>query len=116
MIKYLLDTNIVIGLLSSDRQTLTLLDNITLEECALSQITRMELLGFPRLTSTEREQISHFLSQCNVILLDEIIEESAIEFRATKGLKLPDAIIAATATVKQLELLTFDQKLKDRMA
>jgi predicted nucleic acid-binding protein len=48
-IKYLLDTNIVIGLLQRDLIVLEILKNkqIQIGECAYSAITRMELLSFP---------------------------------------------------------------------
>ncbi len=48
-IKFLLDTNIVIGLL---KQGLSILpnQNITFANSAISQITRIELLSFPRIT------------------------------------------------------------------
>ncbi len=51
-IKFLLDTNIVIGLL---KQGLSILpnQNITFANSAISQITRIELLSFPRITVIE---------------------------------------------------------------
>jgi len=39
------------------------------------------------------------------------IENKAIEIRRNQQLKLPDAIIAATAQHHQLELLTLDKQL-----
>ena len=39
------------------------------------------------------------------------IAQIAAELRASAGLKLPDALIAATAKVHSLRLLTFDRKL-----
>ncbi|SEH04564.1 PIN domain-containing protein [Candidatus Venteria ishoeyi] len=54
-IKYLLDTNIIIGLLKANPAVLNLLKlhPDMLEHCAVSQISRMELLGFPGLNDTE---------------------------------------------------------------
>ena len=42
------------------------------------------------------------------------VEEQAIRLRRSSGLKLPDAIIAATSIAKKLELLTLDADLLDR--
>lgn len=51
-IKSLLDTNLVIGLLKGHAPAITLAEQagLTLAQAGISQITRMELLGYPRLT------------------------------------------------------------------
>jgi hypothetical protein len=48
-IEYLLDTNMVIGLLKGHAAAITLAEQsgFTLDKSAVSQITRMELLGYP---------------------------------------------------------------------
>jgi len=43
------------------------------------------------------------------------IENAAILIRRQYKLKLPDAVIAATAKCLKLELLTLDQQLANRM-
>ena len=111
--KYLLDTNVVIGLLKAfpDATNLLQLYPDLLEKCAVSQITRMELLGFPGIDAESKQQILAFLENCPIVLLDERIEQIAIELRCTGRFKLPDAIIAATAQINNLELLTLDERL-----
>mgnify|MGYP003986337181 FL=1 len=112
-IKYLLDTNIVIGLLkaSPDASNLLQIYPDLLEKCAVSQITRMELLVFPKIDAKSGQQILGFLESCPILLLDEHIEQIAIKLRRNGRLKLPDAIIAATAQAHDLELFTFDKHL-----
>lgn len=112
-IKVLLDTNIMIGILKAQPPTIALLANEQLEfdNCAISQITRMELLSYPSLEVSEKEVIQSLLANLLVLILDERVEEEAIAFRCAYGVKLPDAIIAATAKVYGLRLLTFDQQL-----
>ena len=58
-IDYLLDTNFILGLLKSNPDTLALINDsrIGLQQCAYSAITRMELLGFPGITTTEESLI-----------------------------------------------------------
>lgn len=85
---------------------------ITFEQCAISQITRMELLSFPSLQTEEKPGIEDFLNKCRVLLLNEIIERAVIDLRKTGSLKLPDAIIVATAQVNGLKLLTLDERLQ----
>ena len=114
--KWLIDTNVVIGLLKGYETAIRLAESVQLEldQAAVSQITRMELLGFPQLGELEAIQINNFLACCQVFLLDEQIEEQAIRLRRSSGLKLPDAIIAATSIVKKLDLLTLDGDLLER--
>lgn len=113
---WLLDTNVVIGLLKGHKPALDLAEDVQLDlrRIAVSQITRMELLGFQSLDASEEDHIRRFLECCHVLLLDEQIEDLAIRIRRSTGLKLPDAIIAATSIVKNLTLLTLDAELLDR--
>lgn len=113
-LKYLLDTNIIIGLLKQSQPVITYLNQLApaLDECAYSAITRMELLGFPSITEQEEHAIQQVLDAMQYLALDQAIEDLAIQLRRTSGLKLPDAIIAATALMHQLTLLTLDDKLQ----
>ena len=112
-IKWLLDTNMVIGLLKKRPAAIALAEaqNLEMNQAAVSQITRMELLGFPGIASGEETSIHAFLRNCHILLIDEAIENAAIQLRRSKACKLPDAIIAATAQVHQIILLTLDQHL-----
>ena len=112
-IKYLLDTNFILGILKSNpfvlsdvsaRQALT-------SECAYSAITRMELLGFPGITREEESLIRQKLFRLTYLPLTPAVEDVVILLRQTRTVKLPDAIIAATALCSRLELLTLDKRL-----
>ena len=46
------------------------------------------------------------------LALDVDIEDVTIQLRRSTSLKLPDAMIATTARIHRLELLTLDQKLQ----
>ncbi|MDH2919323.1 MAG: type II toxin-antitoxin system VapC family toxin [Sideroxydans sp.] len=112
-ISWLLDTNVVIGLLKQQPAAIALAESQKLElsQSAVSQITRMELLGFPGLVDEEERAILEFLQSCQVLLIDEAVEGAAIRLRRAGLCKLPDAIIAATAQMHQLKLLTLDERL-----
>jgi hypothetical protein len=114
-IDYLLDTNFLIGLLKNDPDTLALLAGsvIDAERCGFSSITRMELLGFPGLDSDEERVIVAKLAQLNYLAVTPLIEDEAIRLRRSYRIKLPDAIIAATALVYGAELLTHDKALRN---
>lgn len=112
-VKWLLDTNVVIGLLKKQAPAIALLEaqQFILVQSAISQITRMELLGFPGMTQEEEAGILAILGNCHVFYLDDAVERQAVQLRRTGCCKLPDAIIAATALVHRLKLLTLDERL-----
>ncbi len=71
----------------------------------------MELLGFPRLTLDDETGIKTFLADCEILLIDDRVEAETIAIQRRTKLSLPDAIIAATAVVYGLTLVTLDQRL-----
>ena len=111
--RFLLDTNIVIGLLKGPGAARELVDKSggPPQDCAISQITRMELLSFPGIKADEEMRVRDALDKMTVLLLDADVERAAISLRLRARLKLPDAIIAATAEVHGLKLLTLDARL-----
>lgn len=112
-IKYLLDTNFILGILKSHPLVLTDVTTrqILTSECAYSAITRMELLGFPGITGAEESVIRHKLARLTYLPLTSAIEDMTILLRQTRTVKLPDAIILATAHCSGLNLLTLDKRL-----
>jgi predicted nucleic acid-binding protein len=110
-IKYLLDTNIIIGLLKGNEQAVSITRGINLSACAFSAITRMELLGFPDITEHEYQAISTLLSGMTHLALTTAIEDETIRLRRQRRLKLPDAVIVSTAITYNLKLITLDKQL-----
>lgn len=117
-IDYLLDTNFILGLLKAAPETLALIGQRQIEagRCAYSAITRMELLGFPGLSSREEALIQHKLGRLVHAPITPAVEDEVIRLRRTHTIKLPDAIIAASALPLGAELLSHDQKLQAVMA
>ena len=76
-----------------------------------STITRMELLGFAAITPPEIQEITGLLAKLTRYALITDVEDEAILLRRSARIKLPDAIILATAKVHRLTLLTLDQRL-----
>ncbi|NEQ40630.1 MAG: type II toxin-antitoxin system VapC family toxin [Okeania sp. SIO3I5] len=77
----------------------------------VSVVTEIELLSYPNLTPVEEVQIRDFLAQIIVVDINYHIKELAIALRKSYRLKLPDAIVAATAQSQNAELFTNDTKL-----
>lgn len=113
-IKYLLDTNFVLGMLKSTPDVLARVESMGLmaHQCAFSAVTRMELLGYPGITTPEDALIRQRLAQFNYLAVSTAVEDMAIELRRSRRVKLPDALIAATALCHGLELLTMDVGLQ----
>lgn len=112
-LRYLLDTNFLLGMMKSDPAVHRLLQNVCplSGECGYSAVTRMELLGFPGITDAEESAIKSRLQGLAYLAVDRRVEDAAISLRRSRRVKLPDAVIAATALVHGLELLTLDEGL-----
>jgi len=74
----------------------------------ISVITRIEFLAWPNLDDLQRELARRMLNSVDTAPLTEEIEEEVIALRKQRTLKLPDAIIAATALVLGAPLVTND--------
>ena len=72
-------------------------------------ISELELLSFHVITSEEENNIRLFLLNCKEISLADEIKEKKIEIRKKYKTKLPDAIVAASAIVNNLPLITADK-------
>jgi predicted nucleic acid-binding protein len=108
-IKYLWDTNIAIYYLQKQFSSSAekFIDKILEEdETALSVITEIELLCWKGATSKDILQIKKLISRTILYNLDEDIKQETVSIRKNYRLKLPDAIIAASAQVNDLVLLT----------
>lgn len=106
--RFLIDTNIFI-LLFNNRLTDSLPDG----EIACSVITEMELLSSPAMTSPEEVLIREMLAGMTIYNIDQDVKEGAIRLRRKSRLKLPDAIIAATAMCHDAVLVTNDNEMQN---
>ena len=101
---YLLDTNVVIDF--SDKKLPDIshrqLSDIIDASAQISVITKIELLGF----SAVPPPILTFLERASIISLTDEVVDQTIKLRARYKIKLPDAVIAATAMVFDLALIT----------
>lgn len=73
---------------------------------AFSVITQIELLGFRFPSNVEQVATELFVNDALILALDERVVASAILIRRQHKIKLPDAIIAATASAHNLTLVT----------
>jgi len=106
---YVIDSNVVIDYLSEKlpNQSLRWLDTVIDDIPTISVITRIEIIGYKHPPVTERLFID-FVNASSVIPLSEQIIEQTIDIRKKHKIKMPDAIVAATAIVLNLTLITHD--------
>ena len=103
-IDFLAVTNAILYLLSGNECMKPFLGS----RLAVSSITFMELLSYSMITEQEEQIIRAFLKGCELIQLNDDIMEQTIQLRKTYKIKLPDAIIAATAKEFNIPLITAD--------
>lgn len=93
-LRYVLDTNVVLYFFDDK-----LAAPLPSSELYVSIVTEIELLSFKKLSAATERRIREFLAEVSVIGVDELVKEKAISLRRAHGLKLPDAIVAASAAV-----------------
>lgn len=102
--RYLLDTNAVIYPLNG-----RLVCPLSVGQYSVSIITEIELLSFSDLSDGEGQKIRDFLVLLDRVRLTDAVRDETIRLRRKNRLKLPDAIIAASALTHDATLLTNDQ-------
>jgi predicted nucleic acid-binding protein len=107
-IDFVADTNILLYTLEGHSGIESLLHY----SFAVSVISEIELLGKHEITSEETRIIAELLSDCSLIELNNPIKNRAIQLRQKQKIKLPDALIAATAIELQIPLVTADKRLE----
>lgn len=105
---HLIDTNSAIEFLggtlpASGSQWLEKLVDRNLHRFSI--INRIELLGYNS-SPDDMKAMANFVQASEVLLLTEDVVLKTIELRKQTKIKLPDAIIAATALVHQLTLVS----------
>lgn len=102
MVNPLFDTNILVDYLNGVVEAAEELDRHSAR--SISIITKMEVLvGVRPNTGTATKA---FLSSFDILPITDQIAERAVDIRRAFRIKLPDAIIAATADVHNLVLIT----------
>lgn len=106
--KYLIDSNIIIYFMNNElpQNSLPKIRMILKENFIVSTISNVETLGWYNITEQEQAKLATFLSNATVIYIDKLIEQKAIDIRQHKKMKLGDSIIAATALVNNLTIIT----------
>jgi predicted nucleic acid-binding protein len=81
----------------------------------ISILSQIEFLAFPNLTENDRRTFQEFSDAVEVVGLgrtERALIDRIVSLRAQHRLKLPDAIIAATAVERDATLITDDHQLQ----
>lgn len=102
--KYLIDSNIIIYHLNGEiLATDFLIANRN--QCAISQITYIEVLSFA-FTPEQEKDVEAFLASFKIMDINRKVAIQATRNRKLKKIKIPDNIIVSTAQVNDLILVT----------
>ena len=104
-IDFLADTNALIYLLNGNYCMTPYLQ----KRLSFSVISEMELLSFPGITQQEEDSIKSLLQDCTELSISSEIKKQTIEIRKKYRIKLPDAIVSASAIVNNIPLITADK-------
>ena len=104
MISCIVDSNIIIY--ASDPLYSYLLDYLSSFKLQTSVISEIEVFGFQKITKEKINELEIFFKNVNVINLETAVIKKSIELKQSKKMSLGDSIIAATALVHQLPLIT----------
>jgi predicted nucleic acid-binding protein len=100
----LLDSNIVIYATQSSYAHL--LPLLHASNCYISEITKLEVLGYHGFDAITKQNMRDLFETLQMIPINSVIIDKAVEIRQLRKMAMGDAIIAATALLNDCELLT----------
>lgn len=110
VVKIFLDTNAIIELLNKNIKVIEAIADV--QDIYISIINELEFKAFSGLSLNDINLFDEFASIITVLDLktsDRALKNKIIEIRNFYKIKLPDAIVAATAIINDAELITSDK-------
>jgi predicted nucleic acid-binding protein len=110
--RYLLDSNTVIDYIAGlhPDKAVQWLNQLIDEEINVSIITKIEVLSFEPEKDDNYTTLVDFFEASNIFELTNDIVNKTIQIRQKQKIKLPDAVIASTALVNGLILVSRNTK------
>ncbi len=104
--RYLIDSNVIIKSVTIgelDDNSIQFLTPIFNSSFNISVISKIEILS-------KDDRLRPFIEESNILPLTEQIINKTIELRRKYKVKIPDAIIAATALIHHFDLISYNIK------
>jgi len=111
--RFLLDSNVLIDTLNHKLNLLAFLDNFPDCEICINLVVEIEVLAKPGMGEQEEADARALLDSLKWAEIDKGTREIAIQIRRAKELRLPDALIAASAITLNATVLSNDPHLRD---
>jgi predicted nucleic acid-binding protein len=110
---FTLDTNCLIYYFKGEERVIDLIQNLILEKVTIfiSIVTKVEVLAYPEITPGEEKTFLEMMKNMILIEFDDKLTNFVVNIRRKHKIKLPDAIIAATAIYTNSTLIT--RNIKD---
>lgn len=105
--RFLIDTNVIIDYTSNliPGNGTAFVENIFNTAFNTSVVVKIEVLGYND-APAKMQLLEEFIASATIFPLDDAVTQKTIELRRIKKIKLGDAVIAATALVYSLVIIT----------
>jgi predicted nucleic acid-binding protein len=100
----LLDSNAIIYSIKPESDALRQL--IAEHNPSVSAVSYVEVLGYHQLTASDKEDFIEFFKTARIISVSQPVLEQAVTLRQQRKMSLGDSLIAATALLNDLTLVT----------
>lgn len=107
--KVVFDTNAFIYFIGGDKR----LEKYSNTPVYISEFTEIELKGRFGISKKELIQLDKILEDCTILYFNHNIKKTTISIRNKSRIKLPDALIAATAIWLDAPLVSSDNDFKN---
>jgi predicted nucleic acid-binding protein len=107
--RWLLDSNVLIDALAGLPHGVRVLQEARKRpevSVIYSAITRIEVLGFPNLSEQEEAAVRRLLNEFEEVAISNAVVERTIQIRKRLRIKIPDALVAASADTAQAVVVT----------
>jgi len=108
--QYLIDNNVISNYFTESfpQKTMSFISDVIDKIPNISVITEIEALSWIAPDKLYETIINEFIKNANILPLTKNVVTECVQIRRNKKIKTPDAIIAATAIVNGLTLITND--------
>ena len=115
MERYLIDNNVISSYFSGffSNKAMTFVADIIDQTPNISVITEIEALSWVSPDKNKEAIVKAFIEDANIFPLSSDVVAQCVKIRRSKKVKTPDAIIAATAIVHKLTIITSDSDFKN---